>query len=123
MNKDGSCHTGIVKSVLNDLENISYKGFIVLRSTVPVGTSDQLKCYFMPEFLTEKNYVNDFINNKDWIFGLLGLNKEQDTQFEIKMKELFNLAINNDRVKYNNLCGFTGNLILLLIKLPSILKR
>lgn len=108
MNKDGSCHISIVKSVLNDLENISYKGFIVLRSTVPVGTSDQLKCYFMPEFLTEKNYVNDFINNKDWIFGLLGLDKENDTKFEIKMKELFNLAIMNDRVKYNNLHFLTN---------------
>ena len=48
MDKDGSCHLGIVKSVLNDLQNISYGGFIVLRSTVPVGTSDELKCYFMP---------------------------------------------------------------------------
>ena len=25
----------------------------------------------MPEFLTEKNYENDFINNNEWIFGLL----------------------------------------------------
>jgi UDPglucose 6-dehydrogenase len=103
MNKDGSCHLGIIKSVLNDLNKISYKGFIVLRSTVPVGTSDELKCYFMPEFLTEKNYIHDFINNKDWIFGKLGLNKEDDDHFELKIRELFTLAINNDRIKHNNL--------------------
>jgi UDPglucose 6-dehydrogenase len=108
MNKDGSCHLGIVKNVLNDLENIYYKGFIVLRSTVPVGTSDKLKCYFMPEFLTEKNYVNDFINNQDWIFGLLELDKEYDSQFKIKIKELFHLAIINDRIKYDNLHFLTN---------------
>lgn len=36
MSKDGSCYLGIVESVLNDLEKISYNGFVVLRSTVPV---------------------------------------------------------------------------------------
>jgi UDPglucose 6-dehydrogenase len=102
MNKDGSCHLGIVKSVLNDLKNISYGGFIVLRSTVPVGTSDELECYFMPEFLTEKNYVEDFIHNKDWIFGKLGLDEEIDFKFEQKIRELFNLAIQNDRIKHDN---------------------
>ena len=67
MSKNGSCHLNIVKSVLKDLESINYQGFIVLRSTVPVGTSDELGIYFMPEFLTEKNFINDFINNKGWI--------------------------------------------------------
>jgi UDPglucose 6-dehydrogenase len=88
--------------VLNDLKNISYGGFIVLRSTVPVGTSDELECYFMPEFLTEKNYVEDFIHNKDWIFGKLGLDEEIDFKFEQKIRELFNLAIQNHRIKHDN---------------------
>ena len=39
------------------------------------------------EFLTEKNYLNDFINNKDWIFGLL--NKEKDTEFKNCISKLF----------------------------------
>ena len=103
MSLDGSCHIGIIQSVLKDLENIGYNGFIVLRSTVPTGTSDNLKCYFMPEFLTEKNYVYDFTNNKDWIFGLLGLDKERDTQFETTIQNLFNLALLNEQIKYNNL--------------------
>lgn len=103
MSKDGSCYLGIIKSVLNDLEKIEYEGFIILRSTVPVGTSDELNCYFMPEFLTEKNYVYDFINNKDWIFGLLGLDSETDKAFEIKIRELYELAFKNNRIKYNNL--------------------
>jgi UDPglucose 6-dehydrogenase len=108
MSKDGSCYLGIVESVLNDLDKISYDGFVVLRSTVPVGTSDRLKCYFMPEFLTEKNFIYDFIHNKDWIFGVLGLDKEKDAKFEIKMRELFSLAFKNDRIKCNSL-NFLSN--------------
>lgn len=108
MNKDGSCHLGIVKSVLNDLAKIKYEGFVVLRSTVPVGTSDTLKCYFMPEFLTEKNFIQDFINNKDWIFGLLGLDENKDNEFKMVIAELFDLAIKNDRIKHNNLHFLTN---------------
>jgi UDPglucose 6-dehydrogenase len=108
MNKDGSCYLDIVKNVLQDLLNIDYNGFIVLRSTVPVGTSDELNCYFMPEFLTEKNYINDFINNKDWIFGLLGLSKEKDELFEKSIRKLFELAVNNNQIKYNSIYFLTN---------------
>ena len=100
MNKDGSCHLKIIKSVLKDLDNINYQGLRVLRSTVPAGTCDDLNVYFMPEFLTEKNFINDFINNKDWIFGLLGQN---DEMFKQKISKLFKLAHQNERIKYNNL--------------------
>jgi UDP-glucose 6-dehydrogenase len=67
MSNDGSCYTNIIESVFNDLEKINYKGFIVLRSTVPVGTSDRLNCYFMPEFLTEKNFINDYVNAFNYV--------------------------------------------------------
>ena len=101
MSKNGSCHLNIIESVLNDLKSINYKHFIVLRSTVPPGTCDKLNVYFMPEFLTEKNFINDFINNTDWVFGLL--NKSRDEEFKLKISELFTLAFENDRIKYNNL--------------------
>jgi len=55
-----------------------------------VGTCDSLKCYFMPEFLTEKNYIKDFYNNKDWIFGLS--NNEKDIEFKNIITKLINLA-------------------------------
>ena len=106
MNKDGSCYLNIINSVLNDLKQIDYDGIVVLRSTVPVGTCDNLKCYFMPEFLTEKNFIDDFINNKDWIFGLL--DGPLDEEFKLKITELFYLAHKNDRIKYNNL-NFVSN--------------
>ena len=56
MKENGECFLDIVQSVVNDLNKIDYDGHIVLRSTIPVGTSDSLNCFFMPEFLTEKNY-------------------------------------------------------------------
>ena len=103
MNFDGSCHIGILESVVNDIKNICNldENLIVIRSTVPPGTSDDLNCYFMPEFLTEKNFVNDFINNQHWIFGLKG--KSQDSKFIEKMSELFNLSYQAEKIKFNNL--------------------
>ena len=99
MNKDGSCYLDIVKSVLSDLKNINYSNFIVLRSTVPVGTCNNLKCYFMPEFLTEKNYLNDFINNKNWIFGMF----DNNLKFKKLIKDLLYFAKKNNKIKFDNI--------------------
>ena len=70
MRESGECYLGIIESVLKDLKAINYDGYVVLRSTVPAGTSERYKCFFMPEFLTEANFVNDFIANPNWIFGI-----------------------------------------------------
>jgi UDPglucose 6-dehydrogenase len=114
MSKDGSCYTNIIESVFADLVSIKYEGFIVLRSTVPVGISDKLNCYFMPEFLTEKNFINDFIQNKDWFFGLL--NTDRDVEFKSKIQRLFQYAYDNDRIQYNQL-HFVTNTEAEMIKL------
>ena len=106
MNVNGSCYLNIIHSVLHELHNIQYKGHIVLRSTIPVGTCDDLKCNFMPEFLTEKNFKEDFINNKQWFFGLL--NDENDTLFIESVTKLFSLASKNDKIKHNNLVFLTN---------------
>lgn len=101
MSNNGSCHLNIIESVLEDLREIKYSGFLVLRSTVPVGTCERLQMYFMPEFLTEKNFINDFIENKDWIFGLLG--NPKDLLFKQKIEKLFELAYFHKRIKHQNL--------------------
>uniref|UniRef100_A0A6C0LXF8 Uncharacterized protein n=1 Tax=viral metagenome TaxID=1070528 RepID=A0A6C0LXF8_9ZZZZ len=101
MNKDGSVYLNIIQSVLNDLKNVNFENFIVIRSTVPPGTSDSFNCYFMPEFLTEKNYRNDFINNPLWIYGLLG--KDSDEFFKNKIRKLINYAYENKCIKSNNI--------------------
>jgi UDPglucose 6-dehydrogenase len=66
----GKCDTSIVESIINQLKNANYKGYIVVRSTVPVGFCRSNSVYFMPEFLTEANWKNDFLNCEKWIFGL-----------------------------------------------------
>jgi UDPglucose 6-dehydrogenase len=66
---EGKTNMKYVDNVVFSLRELQYNGFIVIRSTVPIGTCDYYKCYFMPEFLTEKNATNDFINNSNWIFG------------------------------------------------------
>ena len=60
----------------------------------------------MPEFLTEKNYEYDFVNNKDWIFGLKG--NDRDVDFKRQIQNLFDLAFKNGNIKYNNL-NFVSN--------------
>lgn len=116
MNTDGSCHLGILESVVSNISKLCdlNEKLIVIRSTVPPGTSDNLNCYFMPEFLTEKNFVNDFINNEHWIFGLK--NTEQDIEFKKNIKELFTLSYKSNKIKHNNL-HFVSNSEAEMIKL------
>ena len=90
MNDDGSVCISIVESVVSQIKYLKYEGFIVVRSTIIPGTSDKLNVYFMPEFLTEKNFQNDFINNPLWIFGLL--NNHNDELFKKKIHELFDIC-------------------------------
>ena len=117
MNKDGSCHIGILESVMNDLKEIISldEKLVVCRSTVPPGTCDNLNCYFMPEFLTEKNFINDFINNEHWIFGLKG-NEIQDEIFKSHITELINLSHKHQKITYNNIY-FVSNKEAEMIKL------
>lgn len=68
MSEDGSCYTKIVEDVVSDLKANHIKNIFV-RSTVPVGTCNRLGVHFMPEFLTEKNWAQDFYNCPLWIIG------------------------------------------------------
>tara|TARA_Y100001938_G_C8098930_1_gene440151 strand:- start:2982 stop:3788 length:807 start_codon:yes stop_codon:yes gene_type:complete len=71
MDEDGSCCTDIVRTVAGNLR-ISGVGSdkVVIRSTVPMGTCNEFESNFMPEFLTEKNWEQDVINCKEWVFGV-----------------------------------------------------
>jgi len=101
MKSNGQCYTKIIEDIIKDLEILKYNNHILLRSTVPVGTSDILKVNFMPEFLTEKNYLDDFINNKNWIFGIL--NNEKSEDFKNCITNLFCTAYNCNKINYNNI--------------------
>ena len=101
MNKDGSCYLEILHSVIDNLKQYAdfNDSLVIIRSTAPPGTSKFLNCFFMPEFLTEKNFENDFINCKKWIFGLK--ETHQDLFFKEKINKLFSLAHKNNKIKYN----------------------
>jgi nucleotide sugar dehydrogenase len=88
MNSDGSCNLNIVRSVCEEIQEIDDSKYIVLRSTVPPGTSEELDVAFMPEFLTEKNWKDDFKNCEQWILG------SSDLFLYEKMKRMFELAYN-----------------------------
>ena len=75
MNKDGSCNVELVKKVLSKL-NKKTKAIIVNKSTVVPGTTDEfnkqfknLEIVFNPEFLTERNAIEDFNNQERIILG------------------------------------------------------
>lgn len=104
MSSTGECYTQIVTSVIQQLHDSNYPGFIIVRSTVPVGTCDSMNVFFMPEFLTEKNFMQDFINNEEWIFGIYdNCNTLQRTQFISLITQLFNNAAANHCIAHNNL--------------------
>ena len=78
MNADGTCHTDIVESVIKEIDDCKHehKPIVVIKSTVPPGTTDRLhKKYknidviFNPEFLTEANFLEDFKNQSRIILG------------------------------------------------------
>lgn len=123
MKKDKSCSLKYIYQVLNDLNKIKLnrnKTDIILRSTVPIGTSKKLNVHFMPEFLTEKNWKNDVLNNKDWVIGLLNENdqiiKKFDTLFTLckKNNNYFNqnITLHFITTEEAELCKYVRNTFL-----------
>jgi UDP-glucuronate decarboxylase len=100
LNIDGTCYTKLIDDVIKNVEH----DYIVIRSTIPIGYSDSKRVFFMPEFLTEKDWRNDFINNKYWIFGIYeNCTGEKKREFEKRITKLFTYAYNNRSIQYNNL--------------------
>ena len=71
----GECNTEIVESVLQEL-NQAKDLLVIIKSTVPAyklqAIKEQcinLRIVYNPEFLTEKNYINDFKNPPMHLFG------------------------------------------------------
>jgi UDPglucose 6-dehydrogenase len=77
MEKDGTCHIGIVEHVISDIDKISTKKkTLIVKSTIPPGTTakwnekyNNVDIVFNPEFLTEANSINDFKNQSRIIIG------------------------------------------------------
>ena len=100
----GKCNTKIVDIVIKQLKDANYKGYIIVRSTVPVGYCESRNVHFMPEFLTEKNWAEDFMNCKLWIFGISSAISREDA---IKIKEWFSTLLNISNVTHKR-CEFVS---------------
>jgi nucleotide sugar dehydrogenase len=80
--ESGECNTTILEDVMRQLNNS--KGLLVIvKSTVPAYKLQNIKeqcvdlrIVYNPEFLTEKNYMNDFVNPPMHVFG--GINADTD---------------------------------------------
>lgn len=106
MYENGSCCLDYVYNVVNQLDDVKDK--IVLRSTVPVGTSDNLNICFMPEFLTEKNWKDDVLNEKNVIFGC-----NENKTIKQKIKTIFpNKIFHFVSTQEAELCKLTRNAFL-----------
>ena len=76
MNNDGTCNTSIVSEAIMNIYNYGKCKTVVIKSTVTPGTTERLNKFyddmdimFNPEFLTERNAVNDFNNQTRIILG------------------------------------------------------
>jgi nucleotide sugar dehydrogenase len=81
MKKSGECDLSILKNALTEISQcvkaLQKQDFIVvIKSTIPPGTTDKLNhefglidIVFNPEFLTEANAVNDYMNQNRIIVG------------------------------------------------------
>lgn len=77
MREDGACDTSIVYEACERINKRAKKEkIVVVKSTVPPGTTDFLQTefdrhifFFNPEFLTEKNFIDDFANQELIVLG------------------------------------------------------
>lgn len=116
-NSDGSINTNIVENILSEISRCrNNDSIILLRSTVIPGTTEffskkfpELKIVFNPEFLTEKNANDDFMNQSRIILG-------GEKKLTNKVSELYNWRFENsvpiietnfqtaELIKYMNNC-------------------
>lgn len=79
MTKYGHCDTSIVGAVVEQIAQSTTPKIIVVKSTVPPGTTKVLQdtypahhILFSPEFLTEANYKTDYLNQSMMLVGYSG---------------------------------------------------
>jgi UDPglucose 6-dehydrogenase len=104
-NPDGSCNLSFVEQAIKDvLPHLAPESVVVLKSTVPVGTADNLRTMIQgekkngdvavvnnPEFLKEGTAVSDFLRPERVVIG------GQDPWALEKIRELYEPLLNNGR--------------------------
>ncbi len=77
MKENGECDTGIVEKEIIKIDQYSNESkIIVIKSTIPPGTTKKIDAknknidiVFNPEFLTEKNFIEDFKKQNRIVLG------------------------------------------------------
>jgi UDPglucose 6-dehydrogenase len=81
MKRSGECDLSIVRNALSEIDSCVYSlnknnYIVIIKSTIPPGTTDELNVEFKnlsivfnPEFLTEANSVNDYLEQNRIIIG------------------------------------------------------
>lgn len=87
---DGSCDTGILESVLNDLHRAEFQGVVISKVTAPPDAYRHLhekypNLVHAPEFLTAANALEDYRRGQ---FAILGGNEE----YRHRAEELIRLS-------------------------------
>ena len=95
LHHDGSCYTQILEETIAKCSTNPYK---VIRSTVPVGFAAKHGCYFMPEFLTETNWENDFRATKEWVVGIPAAATATTDEFKTRIQKLIKRSHKNGAI-------------------------
>jgi UDPglucose 6-dehydrogenase len=89
-NTDGSCNTIYVENVVKHIYSLDKYANVVIKSTVPPGTTSalaakfpEMSLAFNPEFLTEANSHNDFRDQKLIVIG------SEVEQFRNQLREFY----------------------------------
>lgn len=115
MNHSGNCFTKIIGDTISQIKNPNK----IIRSTVPIGFSDSKNCFFMPEFLTELNWKDDFINTENWFFGLPNTIDNDIIQvFKERIQNLMTISKNSNVIKSDRVF-FTENRIVEAVKITK----
>lgn len=78
MKKTGECDLSIIEEEISKIDSycIKKKKIVVIKSTIPPGSTERFNKFyqnisviFNPEFLTEKNFIEDFKNQSKIIIG------------------------------------------------------
>ena len=121
MNPDGTCNTQIVESVLQEisLTDVTHRPICVLKSTITPGTTYKLSemypnitVSFNPEFLTEKNYINDFMSQVNIIVGYVNNISEVKPVVDLYWQRFPNSSVNIITAKEAEMIKYVANTFL-----------
>lgn len=77
MTNTGICDLSIVERVVEEISKSNDSKIIILKSTMTPGTTERLQAqyqqhnfFFCPEFLTEKNFINDYLHQDLMVLGI-----------------------------------------------------